>query len=160
MKFLKQSTAASIIVGPFVAETDGYTTKESHTTMNVLLFKNSASDTVSSQAVTHTASGYYNVEIDSGSTGTLGRLRLGFNNSASYLPVWEDFTVVTANTYDSLISGTDRLAASLGASGIAASTFGTGAINNVAIAASALAFSSMSYLLKGLFSIFKPLILR
>lgn len=143
-KWLKQSTAASVIAGPFVAETDGYTTKESHTTMNVLVFKNSASDTVTSQAVTHTASGYYNVELDSGSTDTLGRLRLGFNDSASYLPVWEEYMVLPANTYDSLVAGTDRIDAELAGSGIAASTFAANAIDAVAIAASAINACSLA----------------
>ncbi len=133
--WLKQNTAASLVVGPFVVETDGYTSSESLTALSGTMFKQNAASTAINPTVTHTASGYYNLPIASGSADTLGHLRFSFSNSASHLPVWEDFTVVPANTYDSLVGGTDRIDAELAGSGIAASTFGASAVDGVAISA-------------------------
>lgn len=144
-KFLKQNTAASLVFGPFLATSDGFTSKEAFTALSGILFKNSgASTTVTPVSASHTASGFYKAPLASGSMDTLGQLTFAWSNSACHLPVWDQFTVVTANTYDSLISGTDKLAASLGASGIAASTFGGSAINAAVFAASAIARESIA----------------
>jgi hypothetical protein len=142
--WLKQSTAASVVFGPFVSASDGYSSKEAFTALSGIMFKNNASTLITGVAASHTASGMYKVDLASGSMDTLGRLKFHFANSASHLPVWDDYQVVVANTYDSLVSGTDRIAASLGASGIAASTFGGSAINAAAIAASAIARESIA----------------
>lgn len=142
--WLKQSTAASLVFGPFLSTSDGYTSKESFTALSGIMFKNSASTVITGVAASHTASGMYQVDLASGSTDTLGRLKFHIANSASHLPLWDDYIVIVANTYDSLVSGTDRLAASLGASGIAASTFGGSAINAAAIAASAIGQEAVS----------------
>lgn len=144
-KWLKQSTAASLMFGPFLSTSDGYSSKEAFTALSGILYKNSgASISVTPVSASHTASGMYKVPLASGSMDTLGQLTFHFANSACHLPVWDQFMVVPANTYDSLVSGTDRLAASLGASGIAASTFGGSAINAAAIAASAIARESIA----------------
>lgn len=144
-KWLKQNTAASLIFGPFLSTSDGYSSKEAFTALSGILYKNAgASLTVTPVSASHTASGMYKVPLASGSMDTLGQLTFHWANSACHLPVWDQFTVVTANTYDSLVSGTDRLAASLGASGIAASTFGGSAINAAAIAASAVGREAVS----------------
>ncbi len=144
-KWLKQNTAASLMFGPFLSTSDGYSSKEAFTALSGVLYKNSGACIVVTQvAASHTASGMYKVPLASGSMDTLGQLTFHWANSACHLPVWDQYTVVVANTYDSLVSGTDRLAASLGASGIAASTFGGSAINAAAIAASAVGRETVS----------------
>ena len=144
-KWLKQSTAASLVFGPFLSTSDGFTSKEGFTTLSGVLFKNAgASTTVTPVSASHAASGYYKVPLAAGSMDTLGQLTFAWSNSACHLPVWDQFVVVIANTYDTLVSGTDRLDAELGASGIAASNFGGSAINAAAFAASAIAQESIA----------------
>lgn len=122
-KWLKQSTAASIMVGPFLSASNGITSKESFTSGSVVVYKNGASGGGAiNPTIAHIASGFYKLDLVSGSVDTLGRLKFTFSNSASHLPVWEDFMVMPANTYDTLVSATDRLDSELAASGIGAST--------------------------------------
>jgi hypothetical protein len=47
----------------------------------------------------------YLVTLDATDTGTLGRLRIYFAAAVSCLPVWEDFQVLPAAIFDSLVTG-------------------------------------------------------
>lgn len=133
-KLLKQSTAASVVVGPFLDYTDAVTSEESFTSLSGVMYKEAGASTSVNPSASHTASGMYHLDLVSGCSDTLGLFKLHFANSASHLPVWEDYIVVPANTYDSLVGGTDRIDAELAASGIVASTFDAGAIDAAAIA--------------------------
>jgi len=137
MGWLKQNTAASLIFGPFVSETDGVTSRESYTSLSGILYKNNGASAAVNPAVTHTASGFYNVELTSGCVDTLGPLRIAFANSACHLAVWSDNVVVPANTYDALIAGSDLIDAQIAASGIAASNLSACAIDSFGLAATA-----------------------
>lgn len=111
-QFLKQSTAATIKIGPFVDSTDGVTAETGLTISqaDIRLSKNGGAfaQTNNATGATHDENGYYGVPLDTTDTNTLGRLRVAVNESGS-LPVWQDFMVVNANVYDSLIGGSDNL---------------------------------------------------
>ncbi len=111
MSILKQSTAATIKLGPFVDDTDGKTAETGLTISqaDIRLSKNGGDIAQSHDATgaTHDELGYYNVPLDATDTDTLGRLRVAVSKAGA-LPVWQDFIVVTANVYDSLFS-TDKL---------------------------------------------------
>lgn len=109
---IKQSTATTVLVGPFVDATDGVTPETGLAgTMTVNLSKNGAAQAArnSATAITHDAGGYYRVALDATDTNTAGNLKLIVTNAATHLPVFENFLVRTANNYDSLVAGTDAL---------------------------------------------------
>lgn len=118
MKFLKQSTAAVIPFGPALLPADGVTLVTSlvsaldHGTTGIFLHKNGGAGTIRHATVTATtydSYGNYLVTLDTTDTNTLGRLRVMFAAAASTLPIWEDFTVLPANVFDSLVSGSSDL---------------------------------------------------
>jgi hypothetical protein len=110
--WLKQSTAATVKLGPFVNSTDGVTVEDGLTISqaDVRLSKNGGNIAQKNEAsaATHDELGYYDVDLDATDTGTLGRLKVMVSESGA-LPVWQDFMVLPANTYDSLVSGSDYL---------------------------------------------------
>ena len=117
---LKQSTACTIMFGPFVDKTDGVTLKTDattitdidHATTGIFLSKNGGTAAVRHQGVTARvadAYGMMKVTLDTTDTGTLGTLDVLFAKAATYLPVHKSFEVVSANVYDSLIAGSDCL---------------------------------------------------
>lgn len=110
--FLKQSTAVTIKLGPFLDDTDG-NTPETALTINqadVRVSKNGGNFAQKNEAsaASHDELGYYNVPIDATDTGTLGRILIAVHVTGA-LPVWKEFTVLPANSYDSLIAGSDKL---------------------------------------------------
>jgi hypothetical protein len=121
MRYLKQSTADVLIVGPLLAVGDGFTPVTACTVGNITcgIIKDDAAN--SALALTaaagnndfvHVVSGYWSLELTAGNTDTLGRARVHFTDSDVILPFFEDFMVVPANVYDSLCS-TDKLDVSL-----------------------------------------------
>lgn len=116
--FLKQSTAVVVSFGPFLDKTDGVTEETGlvssldNGTTGIKLSKNGGALTIRHATVTATtydAYGMYRVTLDTTDTNTLGTLRMAFNEAATCLPVWQDFMVLPANVYDSLVGGTDAL---------------------------------------------------
>ncbi len=108
--YLKQSTTANIKLGPFVDKTDGVT-PETALSLTVKVSKNGAALAArnSATAIAHDADGYYTVELNATDTATLGRLKVTATDSSNALPVFQNFMVLPANTYDSLIGGSDLL---------------------------------------------------
>ena len=106
MQVLKQSTAQTIILGPFVDDTDAVTPEDALViaAADVRLSKNGAAFGAASAGGTHDENGYYRVTLAAGDDDTLGRLRVACF-MAGALPVWEDFTVVTASAYNELHGG-------------------------------------------------------
>ena len=89
----------------------GIITSIDHATTGIKLSKNGGALIIRNQAVTpstYDAHGCFLVTLDTTDTNTLGRLRVIHTEPATYLAVWQDFMVVTANTWDSLF-GTDYL---------------------------------------------------
>ena len=111
MQFLKQSTAITLKIGPFLDETDGKTAETglTITQAEVRLSKNGGNIAQKNEAssCTHDELGIYGCPINTTDTATLGRLQL-FVHESGALPVWHEFMVVPAQAFDSLF-GADRL---------------------------------------------------
>ena len=144
MLLLKQSTAVTLKIGPFLDDADGNTVEGALaiTQADVRLSKNGANIAQKNEAAacTHDELGWYNCTIDATDTNTLGRLQL-FVHEAGALTVWHEFMVVPANTYDSLVSGSDYLdseTAAMAAGVVTAAAVDTGAIDADAIAGNAI----------------------
>lgn len=120
--WLKQSTAKVVSFGPFLDKADGVTEETGlvsaldHATTGIKLSKNGGALTIRHATVTATtydAYGMYRVTLDTTDTNTLGTLRMAFNEAATCLPVWQDFMILPANVYDSLVSGSDLIDVSM-----------------------------------------------
>jgi hypothetical protein len=115
MKFLKQSTAVTPKVGPFLDSTDGVTAETGLTLSqsDCILFKNhgAGAQKNDTNAATHDTGGMYGVPLNTTDTNTVGPLQLLISESGA-LPVWETWYVLPANVFDSL-QGTDLLDISL-----------------------------------------------
>lgn len=111
MQLLKQSTAVTVKIGPFLDDSDGKTAETGLTIAqaDVRLSKNGGDIAQKNDATscTHDELGIYGCPLNTTDTGTLGRLQLWVHESGA-LPVWHEYMVVTANVYDSLFS-TDKL---------------------------------------------------
>ena len=143
MLWLKQSTAVTVKIGPFVDSTDGNTQETALTISqaDIRLSKNGGAFAQSNNVAgaTHDANGWYGVPLDTTDTNTLGTLTV-FVHETGALAVWRDFMVVPANVWDSLF-GADKLqvhADEITAGLITATAIATGAIDADAIAADAI----------------------
>lgn len=112
MLWLKQSTAATIKLGPFLDDTDQKTIEDGLTISqaDIRLSKNGGdfAQTNNATGATHDEQGWYDIPLDTTDTNTLGRLKVAVNESGA-LPCWESFMVLPANVYNSLIGGSDNL---------------------------------------------------
>lgn len=143
--WLKQSTSATLTFGPFVSTADGYTVQNglSLTAADIQLSKNGgalAQKNDSTNPASLTYIGLYSVLLNATDTDTLGRLRVAVNKTGAIV-VWQDFLVVPANTYDTLISGSANLNANVAAMAnnvLTAAAINTGAITNAKFAAGAI----------------------
>jgi len=105
----------AIKLGPFVDEDDGKTAETglAIAQADIRLSKNGGNfaqvnDNQGGGNISHDEFGWYDVDLDTTDTGTLGRLIVAVHESGA-LPVWREFMVVPSNEYDSLISGSDAL---------------------------------------------------
>jgi len=107
MPFLKQATAACLMMGPFVSEDDGYSACNdiSIDASMVLLSKAGAAIAAmnSSTSPEHSGSGYFQVTLDTTDTGTLGTLKVAVSVSPT-LPVWETYDVLSSCVWDAWFS--------------------------------------------------------
>jgi len=115
-KWLKQSTAVDVKIGPFIDDTDGKTAETALTTAytSVYVFKNGSTSVNKNEttAIAHDVIGFYLVKLNATDTNTLGILKIA-THVAGHLSVWDDFMVVPANVYDSLVGGSDALDVSM-----------------------------------------------
>ncbi len=111
-QFLKQSTAHTFRIGPFVDSTDGVTAETGLTIAQADLQISKAggafAQTSASPTTTHDVDGWYQCPLTSTDTNTVGSLTVQIV-MAGALPVWKEFVVMPANVYDSLVGGTDLL---------------------------------------------------
>lgn len=111
MSWLKQSTAATIKIGPCL-DPDGV----EYTGLvigDIEIDKNGTEAAMAAAAtLTHEANGHYELVLTTGNTDTLGRLRIYCNKATYQFPPVECL-VLPANTYDSLVAGSDVLDVSL-----------------------------------------------
>ena len=114
MDILKQSTAASIVMGPMLNDADGNTPETTLTIAqaDIRVSKNGGVYAQSNNATgaTHMEFGKFSVPLDNVDTATLGKVRVDIHKSGA-LAVWREFTVVPADVYNSLVLGTDTLQA-------------------------------------------------
>lgn len=141
---LKQSTAVTVKLGPFVDAGDG-ATLESGLTLSqadIRLSKNGGdfAQTNNSAGATYDESGFYDVPLDTTDTNTLGNLVVVISESGALL-VFARFMVLPANVYDSLFS-TDRLEVDLTQIGGAAVSTSTAQLGVNAVQAGGTAWGS------------------
>ena len=109
--WLKQSTAITAKIGPFIDDTDGKTAEVALTLTqaDIRLSKNGANIAQKNEANNATTDelGYYDCPLDATDTGTLGVLQL-FVHESGALPVFHEYMVVPANVWDSMF-GADKL---------------------------------------------------
>lgn len=105
-------------MGPFIDDTDGKTAEASLTIAytSVFLSKHggaaAAKNDTTNLTGTGDARGYYDCVLNTTDTNTVGNLKIMAHITGA-LPVWQEFTVLPANAYDSLVGGTDTLNADL-----------------------------------------------
>lgn len=157
MKILRQSTAVTLKLGPFLSTTDAATASTALTIAqaDVTLFLNNGAGAQkhSATSATHDTGGVYGVPFDTTDTGTLGPFKPLINKSGA-LPVWDDWTVVPANVYDSLVAGTGTLNANVFQIGgvtqnatnfaAAASVMAIGTVDTTGFAATTVALETSS----------------
>jgi len=101
--FLKQATAVTLKMGPFVDDTDGKSaeTALTITQSDVRLSKNGGAFAQKNEVSnsSHDENGYYAVILDITDTNTIGALRVAIYESGA-LPVWQDLVVIPAHIYD------------------------------------------------------------
>lgn len=135
--WLRQSTATTLLLGPYLDSTDGVTPETALApTVRVAREGGAWGARSDATAIAHTENGYYSVVLNATDTGTLGRLDLA-SVVAGAAPVWDRALVLPAQVWDSLL-GTDRLqvhAAEISPALITATTFAANAINDAAVAA-------------------------
>lgn len=112
MRLLKQSTATTLLLGPFLDSTDGVTSETALTISqsDVLLWKEGGTTLAQkneSTSCTHRSNGLYTCPVNTTDTNTLGTLVVSVSESGA-LPIRQDYLVVPANVYDSLV-GSDLL---------------------------------------------------
>lgn len=117
MRFLKQSTATTVILGPTLDEVDFITpiTSLTHAGIVAGLIKGTANTAItvtasgSSNDLVHIVAGLHSLELTTTDTNTLGHLRIHLSDADSFMPVAEDFHVLSANVFDSLFGSGDNL---------------------------------------------------
>ncbi len=128
MRYLKTNTAVIVQVGPFLDKTDGVTLETALTITNERITAIAETDdgsapTIVLDNITGATSGTANdlnyitggdngmmqLELSAADLNRVGRFRITITDAANHCPVIEDFTILPAQQYDSLIGGTDVL---------------------------------------------------
>lgn len=133
---LKQSTASQEVpLGYFLDSTDGNTEETALTIANtdIKLWKNGATTLANknSGGATHISNGVYYCTLDATDTNTLGPLVI-FVHVSGALATRLECLVLTANVFDSLVSGTDYLDTFIAAGGIISGAIASAELNNIA----------------------------
>jgi len=105
---IKQSTAMTFLLGPFVDQADGVTpetglaTAMDNASTGIRLSKNGSNmaDRSDSNIPVHDEDGFYTTQLNVTDTDTLGLLQVEFTDPTTNLVMWKDFAVVTANYWD------------------------------------------------------------
>lgn len=113
MRLLKQNTATTLLLGPFLDDTDGKTPETGLTIAqaDVLLWKEGGTTLAQkndSTSCTHRSNGMYTCPINTTDTNTLGVLEVSVTKTGA-IPLPKTYFVVPANVYDSWVSGSDLL---------------------------------------------------
>lgn len=149
MRYLRTNTATRVGIGPFLDKTDGVTPEVAITVTSCKLTMTvddggvptlvlDTAPTASGGAndmvhITGDDAGMYDLELAAANVNYLGRAKVIIADAATHCPVWEDFMILPAMIYDSLVLGTDRLDANI--THAADVAWGSGAIVRAAFAA-------------------------
>lgn len=110
--WLKQSTAGTIMLGPFVDDTDGKTAETGLTIAGTAVRLSKAGAAFSAASGTanlsHGENGWYAWPAGTADTNTLGRLDIACAVSGA-LPVWQHYMVLSSQVYNSLAANSDYL---------------------------------------------------
>jgi hypothetical protein len=135
MHLLKQSTAATVIVGPVLDSAGAAVTTA--VVGDFRLAKEGTSAVLSGATVTHDANGYYLVALTTTNTNTVGRLAIYSNNTAQSMGTTR-FMVLLPSVYDALVTnavntsgGLPSATGSITTLAGAISTFAGGAVASV-----------------------------
>lgn len=102
MHLLKQSTAASVLVGPVLDSTGAAYTGMAIGDFNIT--KNGTSAAMASAATaTHDHNGHYVIALTTGNTDTLGRLKISCNKATYAMPP-STFEVLAAALFDQIVT--------------------------------------------------------
>ena len=158
---IKVSTAVTFLLGPFVDKDDGVAvetglaTAMDNATTGIRVSKNGGNmaDRNDATAPVHDEDGFYTVVLDTTDTNALGFLRVEYSEPATALPAWIDFSVVTANYWDTKYGAdafdvnliADQSAVTIGVVNLlAANAIAVGVIATDAIGVLAMAPNSIS----------------
>lgn len=135
MHLLRQSTTATVLVGPVLDSTGAAVTTA--VVGDFRIAKEGSTAILSGTTVTHDANGYYRIPLTAGHTDTVGRLAIYSNNTAQSMGTTR-FTVLLPSVYDALIAnatnttgGLPTATGSITALAGAISTFAGGAVASV-----------------------------
>ncbi len=125
MQYLRTNTATRITVGPFLDKTDGITPETALTVTNekltfivddggvpTLVLDTAPTASGGNNDMVHITgddAGYYDLELTAANVNYLGRAKLALTDAANHCPVFQEFMIIPAMVYDSLILGTDLL---------------------------------------------------
>lgn len=98
---LKQSTAATVVVGPVLDSSGAAVTTA--VTANFSLSKNGTVAALTSETVTHSTNGYYTIALTTSNTDTLGRVEIIVNDSAMSMATHR-YNVIVGTSYDLLVT--------------------------------------------------------
>jgi hypothetical protein len=108
MRWLLEGGTPTVVIGPFLDDTDGKTPETGLTLSqaDIRLSKNGAAfaQKNESSSCTHLANGYYACPLDATDTGTVGSLFMTVNETGA-LPVWHEFMVLDSVAYGVLVTG-------------------------------------------------------
>jgi len=113
--FLKQSTAATLRIGPFMDIADGVTPETGITLgaadqAEILKATGATVDiTAATFAAITGADGWYDLSLTTSHTDTLGMITVIVQDASVCLPVFVRAMVLPANVFDSLVAGSDNL---------------------------------------------------
>lgn len=135
MHLLRQSTTATVLVGPVLDSTGAAVTTA--VVGDFRIAKEGSTAILSGATVTHDANGYYRIALTTGNTDTVGRLAIYSNNTAQSMGTMR-FTVLLPSVYDALIAnatnttgGLPTATGAISAFAGAISTFAGGAVASV-----------------------------
>ena len=121
----KQSTAATLIVGPVLDSTGAEYTSAVISDLSISKNGGTLTALAAAATLTHIANGQYTLVMTTGNLDTLGRAQITCNKSTYQMPPI-GLVVVPAMVFDSLVLGTDVLQSDVTQFGGTAGTFASG----------------------------------
>jgi len=129
----KQSTAATLIVGPILDSSGAEYTGAVIGDLSISKNGGTLTALAAAATLTHIANGQYTLVMTTGNLDTLGRLQITCNKSTYQMPP-VGLNIVPAMVFDSLVLGTDRFDANVTHVGDTSQTAGDIYASQVAIA--------------------------